>query len=392
MRFLFVVADFPTLGKANVEIAYKIKNELEKMGHTVFVYGKFEKHDEYDIELSPLGKQYIIDLISNKDLSPYIKQKRLFNIGKKYKGFNYVYNEMLNSIPNIVKDYKIDCIIPFSIPHKLNEVLKYRKRVNIPICLFMLDPYSSHYTKKKYRFLFEIKEFLVCRKADRIFTTKLIKEEYLKSKILRFLRKKIIITEFPLINKKVFKISKSNKKIKIGYFGTLYSDIRNPVEIVDALSRLKPYDFEIDFYTLLYGFPHDFKETFEEKYPFVHMYDMVDNSIVDNIINDYDILLNLGNQIMNQMPSKILDYINTGKPILNIVYSFECPTIDYLINYPLSLTFQKDDINELQLRKFLDSSRAKLIEKSKILDLFNHCTSEYVAMNILREVGRYYNG
>ena len=41
------------------------------------------------------------------------------------------------------------------------------------------------------------------------------------------------------------------------------------------------------------------------------------------IYQEADILVNIGNSIDNQMPSKIFEYISTGKPILNF-YKIRC--------------------------------------------------------------------
>ena len=56
--------------------------------------------------------------------------------------------------------------------------------------------------------------------------------------------------------------------------------------------------------------------------------------------------MNIGNAVDNQMPSKIFEYISTGKPIINIFKSTDCPTLKYLGRYPLVL-----NIHEAEIRK-----------------------------------------
>ena len=59
-----------------------------------------------------------------------------------------------------------------------------------------------------------------------------------------------------------------------------------------------------------------------------------------------EVLVNIGNAVDNQMPSKIFEYISTGKPIINIFKSTDCPTLKYLGRYPLVL-----NIHEAEIRK-----------------------------------------
>ena len=55
-----------------------------------------------------------------------------------------------------------------------------------------------------------------------------------------------------------------------------------------------------------------------------------------------DVLLNLGNAVDNQIPSKLFEYLGSGKPILHLAASPTDPTLPLLARYPLALTLLPD--------------------------------------------------
>ena len=43
--------------------------------------------------------------------------------------------------------------------------------------------------------------------------------------------------------------------------------------------------------------------------------------------------VNMGNTVNNQMPSKVVEYISTGKPILNLSVNEKCSTLGLMKRY-----------------------------------------------------------
>jgi hypothetical protein len=49
-------------------------------------------------------------------------------------------------------------------------------------------------------------------------------------------------------------------------------------------------------------------------------------------------LVNIGNATVAQIPSKVVEYVAAGKPILNVVTREDDSTAEFLKRYPLALT------------------------------------------------------
>ena len=95
-----------------------------------------------------------------------------------------------------------------------------------------------------------------------------------------------------------------------------------------------------------------------------------------------DVLVNIGNTVLNMMPSKLLTYISTGKPILNIIKDPACPTVPYMEKYPLALNIletkrpTEEDVS--RARNFILHSKGKQIPFAEIEQRYYDCTPEYV--------------
>ncbi len=95
-----------------------------------------------------------------------------------------------------------------------------------------------------------------------------------------------------------------------------------------------------------------------------------------------DILVNIGNTVDNQMPSKIFEYISTGKPILNLYKRPDCPTLKYLSVYPAALNISETEIRERpaesteKVREFCRAYRGKRVPAEETARLYAANTFE----------------
>jgi len=68
-----------------------------------------------------------------------------------------------------------------------------------------------------------------------------------------------------------------------------------------------------------------------------------------------DILVNIGNSTTYQAPSKVIEYMSTGLPILNITSVAQDSTIPLLKTYPAAFScFEGDGITEDLVNKLSD--------------------------------------
>mgnify|MGYP005780541583 CR=1 FL=1 len=383
MNILFITNDIPNDGKANCNIAYRIKHELEKQGYNILLYGKYtENKEEKVVPLPKKAKMLCKYYNCNKVMYKVIfRLFFLFLFGfKRDLSSKIVYNEMSKNIRKITKRYNIDLIVIFSAPHELNKIVNMN--VNLPIILYMLDPYFSHFSHYKIRDQLEIEEFNYAKKAIKLFVTPLIYSDYSKSNLLSQLLYKCEIVEFPNLNKTIYYNNTNKDKIVISFFGSLYYDIRNPMETIKLFSKIKNLNLEINFYGQRFGFNNNFFSEISINYPYIHFYDSISFDEMYDKINSSNFLLNIGNIINNQMPSKIIDYINTGKPIINIYKKPDDPTLKYTQKYDYVIDIDENNYNIEDIKEFIIDNKYNMVSKSKLFESYNDCSSEYIARKL----------
>lgn len=108
-----------------------------------------------------------------------------------------------------------------------------------------------------------------------------------------------------------------------------------------------------------------------------------------SILNSADFLVNLGNSVSNQVPSKIFDYISSGKPIIHIRKLENDPSMVYLSKYPLCLDLYEGDPIEMNLQKleaFIKENKGKTVPADYIAETYRECTPEYVANQLYEAI------
>lgn len=124
-------------------------------------------------------------------------------------------------------------------------------------------------------------------------------------------------------------LNNSKEKVLL-YTGTFYEDIRNPKEMFNILDQI-PSEYRVHLYSK--GCDELVNEKLkQEKYS---LFEQVTPEEVVNLINNSNIVINLGNKITNQIPGKIFELISSGKPIINFYYSENDPSLKYFNRRPL---------------------------------------------------------
>lgn len=98
-----------------------------------------------------------------------------------------------------------------------------------------------------------------------------------------------------------------------------------------------------------------------------------------------DVLLNLGNTVDNQLPSKLFDYFAAGKPVLHLCVTENDPALPYLARYPLALVLHKGQPNAADiLRRWLDEVCGKQLPFDEVCALFPELLPQNVAAEFVR--------
>lgn len=158
-----------------------------------------------------------------------------------------------------------------------------------------------------------------------------------------------------------FQLPNPNPKLVIGFFGALYAPVRTPYALLDFLRKtftLYPMlrdQLEVHFYGEI--FPEFFEALTAE--PCVRLHGLCSREAAWAAMQQADILLNIGNATDFQLPSKAVDYLATGRPVLNLSYTRYDPFADFLEkNIPdksliFNLKADKDGVGESEVRRWL---------------------------------------
>ena len=248
-------------------------------------------------------------------------------------------------IRRAVSTVSYDAIISFSapfLPHGCASRLA--GETGIPWTAVCLDPYFSHrifgpegLEERKKR------EETVMENAARVLITYPTDRDYLRAGVA--FRDKIRGIEMPGIVPRVQEpagAGTGSGPVRCSFFGSMYREIRDPRQVI-ALFSAAGEGIEARFAgRIVDGTKEEF---FPEGCPCRYLGELAGETLAGEYA-DAEVLVNIGNSVDNQMPSKIFEYISTGKPIINIFKSADCPTLKYLGRYPLVL-----NIHEAEIRK-----------------------------------------
>ncbi|WP_028235570.1 hypothetical protein [Pseudobutyrivibrio sp. MD2005] len=177
----------------------------------------------------------------------------------------------------------------------------------------------------------------------------------------------------------------SGEKIICSYFGTLLKDIRNPEYLLKILNSVGQHiDIVGEFYSR--GNCEDILRH-EEKTSngLIKAMGYVTPEEVVQQQNKADILLSIGNKLSGEdrsLPSKILEYISIGKPIIHVSGGNNDSAISYLKKYGLVCIIYPEDDLELNVNRVVDficSSKEKRIGFDTIKEMFESNSPDYTA-------------
>jgi len=257
--------------------------------------------------------------------------------------------------------------------------------------IYELDPYAYNKILRFPRLLFFYRliiERKIFSHSNKILLTHELFNSY-KNSLLRTYSDKFIDIGIPLLEIYNFtsKTKELSGEINISYIGSLNKKVRNPEYVLRILAEIK--GIKINFYGADPSqISTDQKKIFGDR---LIMHERIPKSEIKSVLNDSDVLLNIGNNTNNQLPSKVLEYIGTGKPIIS-VYSIKDDTSNlYLKKYPNSLLInQNSDFrnNVEKLEKFLLTIDRfnTLIDPKKIETIFENETIEAVAQRIVKSL------
>lgn len=311
--------------------------------------------------------------------------------------YTYRYYKKANELH---KQYKYDGILSVYTPidSLIAGALIKKKHTDMKFMLYFLDTLSGGIPPKGFNrewlenrgYKWEKKLFNI---ADSIFVMKSHEQNYSKAIYNKF-KSKIQVVDIPLmrrikISTGINEINFNKRKVNIVYTGSLLKHIRNPSYMFKIFSRItNDFLFHIfgggDCSDLIDDYIIDNKGIKIIKHGFVR-YETANNAIMHS-----DILINIGNINGNLIPSKIFEYMATGKPIISFYKYEKEPSILYLKKYPLSLLIKEDieliDENTKRIVDFINENNNMSVEYNKVENIFKNNTAERTVDEMLKEI------
>lgn len=233
--------------------------------------------------------------------------------------FDYPNIELMYRVKKALKvESNYDLLISIAVPHSIHWGVAWAWRTNTPIANTWVadcgDPYMGQ-TLDSFPKLFYFKylEKAFCRKADYISVPL---EEAKKGYYPEFREKiKVIPQGFKFDEVEIDYSSYTRHSVPtFAYAGGFIPGGRDPRTFLDYLINL-----EKDFKFILYTKSIDLVEPWVKKSEGrIELRDYIPRSELLEILSKMDFLVNFENDSSLMMPSKLIDYYLTGRPVLNI--------------------------------------------------------------------------
>jgi glycosyltransferase involved in cell wall biosynthesis len=171
--------------------------------------------------------------------------------------------------------------------------------------------------------------------------------------------------------------------------GNLYWIVRRPDSLFSMFEKFSDSRIRLHVVgALIQGFPEGYIEYWKQRLGdrfFYHGRVCQEEAV--SIMKSADILVNIGNTTSNQCPSKVLEYISTGKPIVSISKIEHCTSKVYLDRYPLACQINESDSERQgqidQVEAFVREKYRQQIPFGEIASIFSDCTNEKAVETVL---------
>ncbi len=400
MRILFLTDDFyPNFG-ANSLIVKALAEQLIADGHAVLVMpfaassARAASEDWQGIRIIRSvhgdGKAALWGLLKRFRIGDAVRilvNRLAKKAGKRSVRLKEIVSAR-QAVERVIKKNQVDLVVSvhcsvecsFPIYH-----LKKKKKTTAKWLYYMLDPFATHsYYGEHYdhRELGQVQhEFLAS--CDKVLCSDIIAEEIAQTESEEII-KKLEVAEYPKIQdlRAMAKpIALDDAFVHCVCLGTFNQAVRPADYFFEVVDRLR--DSRFLFHFLGNGWGDDNPFSVPERTNCV-FHGRVTWEEAISFACGCDCLINVGNRVQNQFPSKLLEYVCTGNPIVDFSKYHSGLTEKCLTTYPRALILYEDepvDIAAEKLRRFAENKQEK-VDYQTVKELFPTATPAYVAAQI----------
>lgn len=312
---------FDISNSQNDKILFNIYNELKRDFDFYFLFEETNGFSHikntffYETIYSKLLK------VKNKSLKFMINKVLNLTFRFVFNGYSNYYAKQIYRRFVEISDLSFDLIISFSFPFfSILSAYKINRKFKVPFITIILDYYSLRICSKfllnhsnKY---FE-KELMILKNAALNFFPISFKNASLYFDNKDSFKYKII--GYPLIYEENVKrgviLNKISNNSKFIYSGIFQKGIREPFGLIKFLQSLPETTEKI---LIVKGQYINYLRKFQYTIKNFKIYVNIPYSKSQNFISESDVLINVSNKISYQNSSKIYDYFNYNKPIVNL--------------------------------------------------------------------------
>jgi glycosyltransferase involved in cell wall biosynthesis len=261
----------------------------------------------------------------------------------------------------VAEEEGVDGLVTVSLPfsgHMAGLPLKRRDGalpwlvdIGDPFAFFHRTPLNNH---ALYRRRNDRAESTVLRLADVVsVTTEPTLERYVE--MFPHVRGKIRVVPPLLVPPDVEPAPRDPVPLRLVFVGTLFRRFRSPAFLLELFHALEGEGGGRPMELHFYGDLHDCAPCFE---PYagslgqrVFLHGAVPRTEAYAAMLSADVLVNIGNDTEYQLPSKVVDYASTGRPVVNVVRTPADNSARFFGRYPAALTLVDEGtgVNEAQL-------------------------------------------
>lgn len=395
-KILFISCTLPPENSATGILVANLSNEFIKNGY--YVDGISLKESLYNssyVHPNGMNVYRINHLLSNSARHKraldviYIIAKRFIKLIKNKQNAvyrKYIVRAFVRKLKKLASNQYDVIIAVCAYYDAIEAVMKYQRETGgrEKCILYQVDPLTEnviyHSINHKALDSYERKLYAHC---DVILTTPLI---YALKKGWDL--HNVVPVEFPalVMRNSEMVITKAQDEIRCIFAGYLYENLRDAHFTLELFSRFE--DRRIHLYFIGSG-----QEDLLNQYMHgvlagrLHPIGRLTSKDCDAWLSSADVLINIGNKISNQVPSKLINYLSYGKTILNVVACKNCPSIEYMQRYPLAINIREvpqiDDVAANQIENAIHAQQHIQLPFHEVRALFPECTPEYVVRQII---------
>ncbi|MFC1608491.1 glycosyltransferase [Candidatus Latescibacterota bacterium] len=293
------------------------------------------------------------------------------------------YPSAVRKARNLVRERSYDVLVSVSTPFTSHVVGRRVKKMipSVPWVVDIGDPFSYHTVEHQnnYRLYnrlnFSTEENVFSHATGIAVTSEETREQYIRhfpdfDDKINVIPPLISFTNDFRENRKPY--FSGGNGTRLLFVGNFYRPVRRPTFLFDAFRQLldSGLNGKIELHIIgsvknVMDFITPYNDLIEAGDVVLH--GLMEHSRALDALMDADVLVNLGNDTSYQVPSKIVDYMATGKPIINLASICDDSSSRVLAEYPLSVTLTgehctKDSPEFLKAVSFLENIPRSLDE------------------------------